>query len=301
MNVFIVKEGYVPKAIGFELDTAPEYVMKLDPAAVAKGVVVDEDGYPVVGVRIEAIPLERHEMGKPNTDFQLTRVETDSEGRWSCHHIPRDYSEANFKLTCDGYAVTQVSLPMNGPESQNARFVIKRGHVVYGQVFDEVGSLVFGATVTEVHNFGHRKLRIETDANGEFLMAGLSGDEERKALLRVEVFGKASHLQTVQLHDRTNIVRIVLGQGNVFRGQVIDEGGRPISGAVVQTDFDFARQIEKRFEWRTEADANGQFEWNSAPEEPVCYWIEANGYEVIRGLRKPADGTLHRIELKARR
>jgi len=45
MNVFVVAEGHVPKAVGFRDGAAPaEYTMKLDPAMTASGFVVDQAG-----------------------------------------------------------------------------------------------------------------------------------------------------------------------------------------------------------------------------------------------------------------
>jgi hypothetical protein len=58
-------------------------------------------------------------------------------------------------------------------------------------------------------------------------------------------------------------------------------------------------QIGKRFEWTAQTDVNGRFEWDSAPAQQLCYWFEAAGYEVIRGLSLPADGSDHEIVLKS--
>src|SRR5437870_6368643 len=73
--------------------------------------------------------------------------------------------------------------------------------------------------------------------------------------------------------------------------------GDPISEASVRTDYNFEKQIETRFEGQTHTDAEGRFEWDSAPADEICFWFEADGYEVIRGRPMLADGSYHEIKL----
>jgi hypothetical protein len=63
---------------------------------------------------------------------------------------------------------------------------------------------------------------------------------------------------------------------------------------VVRTDTD-NRGI-RQFEWRTQTDAEGRFEWRSAPADPVLYWFEAETvHEVLRDIPLRADGTGYRV------
>jgi RNA polymerase sigma factor (sigma-70 family) len=299
-NVFASVEGYVPIAIGFGENAPDEYLLKLEPAAAARGVVVDEQGMRVEGVRLEALRSEDYKDGSPNTDFQTTRVETDGNGRWVYHYIPKSYNEVGFILTGEGYAVTSASVTMNEPESQNVRLVIKRGFAVVGRVTDAQGAPVFEASVKELHNFGHRKRSTVTDGNGEFALLGLSTNFDSRIHIGIQARGMAAQSQWIELREPTNAVQIVLAKGNVFRGRVMDEMGNPIPKVAVRTDYDFKNQIQTRFEWRTETDASGWFEWDSAPAEVICYWFEADGHEVIRGQPRPADGVEHQIILKSK-
>ena len=50
-------------------------------------------------------------------------------------------------------------------------------------------------------------------------------------------------------------------------------------------------------QWRTRTDAEGRFEWDSAPAEPVLFWFEANGYNWLRDVPLVGDGSVHEIEL----
>lgn len=185
---------------------------------------------------------------------------------------------------------------------------------------DAEGRPVIGATVKELHNYASRKLSAKTDANGYFALSGVGVpvrktvnlDEPTKPVVSfakqdmrmdivVELKGMASQRQTVQLIEPTNRVDFVLAAATVFRGRVVDEAGNPIPGAVVRTDFDFKNQIATRFEWLNHTDAEGRFEWDSAPAEPVCFWFEADDYEIIRGMPIPNDGSDHEIRLTPKR
>ena len=98
------------------------------------------------------------------------------------------------------------------------------------------------------------------------------------------------------LSAATNVADFVLATGNIFRGEVVDEGGNPISNAVVQTDY--GSDGRRSFDWTARTDANGWFEWDSAPEGKIIYWFAADGFDQIRGLKLAADGSEHRIALK---
>jgi hypothetical protein len=287
--------GFVPKAIGFGGNAPEEYILKAEPAAVAAGVVVDEQGHPVPGVKLQARRSENYADDKPNTDFQTVRVESDANGRWFYPYIPKSYEAADFNLTCDGYAVTRASVPMGKAESTNATLVIQRGFVVAGRVTDAQGVAIPGATVREFHNYGQRKVTSVTDGNGEFVLLGISVLIGSEAEIVVESRGMTPQLRKVELLQPTNVVSFVLATGNFFRGRVVDEFGQSLAGVACRTDSD--NQGRRPFEWFTHTDASGRFEWDSAPGDPVLFWFEFEGYEVIRDRLLKPDGSDHEIKL----
>jgi RNA polymerase sigma factor (sigma-70 family) len=295
MNVFVSIPGYVPVAIGFGKNAPSEYVLKVDPAALVAGVVVDEEGQPVSGVRPQASRNGDYKNGKPNTDFQTTKVETDAAGRFQYPYLPWSYDEARFALTGDGYAVTHAVVPMGKPESLNAILVIKRGFAVTGRVNDNQGIPVFSASVKEFHNYGHRKLATETDWNGEFLLLGISGEYDPTVEITVEAKGMTPQLHKIELLQATNVANFSLTNATPFRGRVMDQFGQPLTGVACRTDSD--NQGRQPFRWFTHTDAEGRFEWDSAPAEPTLFWFELAGYEVIRDRLLTADGSDHEITL----
>ena len=75
----------------------------------------------------------------------------------------------------------------------------------------------------------------------------------------------------------------------------MDQAGSPIPNATIRTDCGSYGLDD--YEWPTQADAEGRFEWDSAPPEPVLFWFEADGFTVIRDLSIVPDGSGHEIKL----
>lgn len=326
-NIFVVAEGHVPKVVSFRGGFRPaEYTLKLDPAVTAGGMVVDELGLPVGGVKIWIRSPGNKPNQAENVDFQTCPVTSRDDGSWTCSYIPKDYTnEIGFILKKSGYAVTIPWGSVDQTGLTNLVLVIKRGFTVTGQITDSQGQPIANAHVKALSKVSGQEQSTTSDGNGVFLLTGITGDSTNEffdwpkletndngeiilkelswqgplhAELAVQAEGFAAQTRTVELAERTNIANFALSPGNIFRGRVVDETGNPIPNAIIQTDYDFKNQIGKQFAWMTYTDGNGRFEWDSAPTGEVCYWFEADGYQWIRGLPLAADGSEHEITLK---
>jgi protocatechuate 3,4-dioxygenase beta subunit len=322
MNVFAVAQGHVPKSVNFQSGEIPtEYTMKLDPAMTASGWVVDEQGAPVPGVKI-MIQTPGNKPGQAeNIDFQTCPVTNRDDGSWSCSYVPRDYTdEIRFILKKRGYAVTLPVVPVSKVGLINLVLVISRGFTVTGHVMDPQNRPIADAHIKTLggdsdqrqsaitDEYGVFSLEgvvdggflesplLETNENGVVLIRGLRGIGPFQVDLAVQAEGFAPITNKIELHDVTNTADFTLSQGKLFRGRVIDEAGNPIANAFVQTDWN--NQGERAFDWQTRTDADGRFEWDSAPEEPALFWFEADGYEWQRDVLLAADGNDHEIKLK---
>jgi len=327
-NVFVTAEGHVPKAVGFHAGSVPAgYTIRLDPAMTVGGVIVDEEGLPVAAVQIKVQSPGDVPGQMENVDFQTCPVTNRADGSWSCSYIPKDYTnEIRFILKKPGYSVTFPVVPVGKVDLKNLVLVLNRGFTVTGRVTDLQGHPIAKARIRTIDGDTSKRQSTRTDENGVYTLDGVPGDAETYqsppletndnggAIIRglatkdrmhvnlsVQADGLSSQSSIVDLTALTNVANFTLSSGNVFRGRVVDEAGNPISNAVVQTDYDFNNQVEKRFDWTSHADANGRFEWDSAPAENVCYWFEADGYKVIRGQPLAADGSDHVITLKKHR
>jgi RNA polymerase sigma factor (sigma-70 family) len=326
-NVFVTADGHVPKVVGFHSGAVPaDYTIRLDPAMTVGGMVVDEQGLPVAGVKI----LVQAPGNKPgqieNVDFQTCPITNREDGSWSCSYVPRDYTnEIRFILEKPGYAATCPVVPVAQVDLRNLVLVISRGFAITGRVTDAQGQPVVAGDINTLNGDHNTRQSGKTDEQGYFILLGVAGETAPgvlsqvpplatneagavsirgivgqgvlRAELSVQAKGFASQTKQVELLDATNVANFSLSQGKSFRGQVVDEAGNPISNAVVRTDYDFQNQVEPPFEWKTHTDVNGRFEWDSAPAQEICYWFEAEGYKRLRGLRFSADGTEHEITL----
>lgn len=349
MNVFVIAEDHVPKAVNF-LDKMPEdYTIKLDAAVKANGWVVDEQGAPVAGVLVTvrspgikpdtssllmlhngAVTVKSQGIEqdhRESVDFQLCRVTNQDDGTWNFNYLPKEMDEVRFILKKPGYVTTDAAVPVAKTGLEKLVLVIDRGFVVTGRIVDAQGRSISGVRIKTVNVDSALRQAVNSDENGVFTIAGVAGDPKKGAYymtpdvktnesgrfvvtglagtgpMQVELVaqaaGFAGQAREVELREATNVVHFTLLPGNIFHGIVVDEAGNPIGNAIVQTDFDFKNQIDRRFEWTAHTDVNGSFEWNSAPEEEICYWFEAEGYEPVRGMSLSADGSNHKITLKA--
>jgi RNA polymerase sigma factor (sigma-70 family) len=329
-NVFVVAAGHVPKAVHFD-DTMPvDYTMKLDPAMTAGGWVVDEQGVPVSDVKIMIqnpgiVMIENGGLkarDAENVDFQFCPVTNHDDGSWSCSYLPRDYTnEIRFILKKRGYAAALPVVPLNKVDLTNLVLVIERGMTVAGHITDLQNRPIAKASIKIVDGDPSQRQSAKTDKNGAFQLAGVRGDFESltsppvetnaagQSVIRGLVGEGAPHLElavqangfapqtnTIKLDDETNLADCTLSPGKLFRGRVMDEAGNPISNAIAQTDWD--DQGLRTFDWTTRTDSTGHFEWDSAPEGPVLFWFEAEGYQVQRDVSLQADGSDHEITLK---
>jgi RNA polymerase sigma factor (sigma-70 family) len=299
MNIFVAAEGHVPKCLTWDETTDANYTIRLDPALSVAGTVVDEQGQPVAGVKISVASPGVQPGQRESVAFNggNSDVVTDASGRWVCPYVPREYETVTLILTCDGYAVTHASVPVGKPESANATLVIKRGFTVTGRVLDPEGHPVAEAKVRELHNFGRRKQSTRTAGDGTFTLQGVWAPDpaEPKMNLIVQANGFAPQIQTVKCVEPTNIANFTLSKASIFRGRVVDEAGTPIPNATVRTDAG-SDGLDK-YQWLTHTDAEGRFEWDSAPPNSVLFWFEAQGFNWIRSRPLRPDGSEHEIKL----
>jgi protocatechuate 3,4-dioxygenase beta subunit len=227
----------------------------LMPAAVVEGAVVDEEGRPVAGANLLALPKtvgRQTEMLSESS--RLAR--SDAQGRFRL----RLASRVPYEITAEheGYAPASARVPSLDPRSaaKDLRIVLERGRTAFGRVVDTRERPVAGAWVSlrraagandgfeivigsEDGGPGHEGT---TDKEGRFeigrLPAGrfdLEAQAEGFAPLvvpGVAVEGKAG--------ARVDLGTVVLPPGMTVEGTVVDPQGRPLEGAhvaVQPTDF----------------------------------------------------------------
>ncbi|HYG35099.1 MAG TPA: carboxypeptidase regulatory-like domain-containing protein, partial [Clostridia bacterium] len=298
MNVFVTADGHVPMVTRWRnpTDFSQNYTMKLERGTTIAGIVVDEDGQPVPGVKVvfpgPGIDLAKRENITFGPD---TGTQTDTAGRWSCTMIPKEFEGFSIVLEHPNFAVTRAAVAVNKPESTNLVLTIRHGVTVAGLVTDLQGQPIGGASVRQVHSSDEPKRSTQTDLSGQFALEHMNSGE---LMLAVQAQGFAPEVMTTNVSSSAIEMRVLLGPGQVLRGRVIDSQGKPVCNAEVRTDWDF--QGQRNIEWSTKTDQEGRFSWDSAPVEPLFYWFEAEEFSSERGLQLQADGSEHEIKLLRR-
>ena len=294
LRIYVSAEKHVPKVLSWsEAIPSGSYTMRLERGTAIAGKVVDESQQPIAGVKIEFQSMDYDTQKTENTAFGSdSSAMTDADGYWTCDKIPRNTTKQSLTLTHRDFATISTQAKTTGGDATNNVTMMHSGGTVSGTVTDSQGKPVQSAAVREVHSQARPKGSTKTDAQGHYVLHHLPFGE---ANIVVQAKELAPQLATVQATNAPAELNFQLTPGKIFRGHVTDEKGVAITNALVQTDWD--NQGLRKVEWSTRTDAEGRFEWNGAPEEPLLYWIEAPGYSWIRMTAFKADGTDHHITL----
>ncbi len=198
--------------------TAPvgELVLKLPVVARVTGRVVDPAGVPVT-----------------TFDANGERVKSDT-GRFD---VPAP--NKSLDVWVEGYAVTFIS-PAEGDVGD---VVVKKDPTVDGEVVDQEGKPVSGATVMGTVDLS----ATTTDASGRFKVT-LSTEEPQEL---VATRGAMSGRTQLRLGA---VAHIVMERGTTLSGKVVDPSGKPVPTRVTATNRVTTRPME------IDTDENGRFE-----------------------------------------
>lgn len=199
--------------------------------------------------------------------------------------MPEDLSNVRFYVTHPDFLPAghrgssgKEHLPLTGqPPSAlrdgTALLVLKNGPRIHGKVMDPAGNPVAGARLSARH--GNTETFTLTD--GTFTLKRLTGSY---VLVTIEAEGYAPSQEAMAI-DPVKTHEFTLRPPALFRGRVQRGDGTPFAGAEVAV-HQWRNAHALRF--RTRTDDNGNFQWNSAPEEPFSLVIrDEEGSEVLTG------------------
>jgi hypothetical protein len=296
-----------------------EYTVKLERGHTVGGLVVDERGKPVAGVRVEVFgsgyrgysvgttynnKLPVRTASPVSQEFSVISLGTnapvtDKQGRWSVSHFPTDATTATFGLARpDGSRLEVIThLSLTGEISPNlisydvlrsrsAVLVLPDGLTVRGVVTDEAGKPLAGVSVVEGGGQGNirRQAEVKTGRTGRF---EFTHRQPREISLTVVADGFATTTKLVEVKAGMGEVKLVLPKARPLRLRVLDEAGAPLAGVGIKP-LDY-RNDGKVLEWSGRTDREGRVVWPNAPLEAVGY-----GIQISKGFRRfsasPAGG-----------
>jgi beta-lactamase regulating signal transducer with metallopeptidase domain len=294
LNIELRKNGYVPlrRYWGDSEDSMPvvdDLTMKLRRGTTMGGIVVYAQDQPVEGVTVVMTvnkygPDQRPQNPTGHEIYYEVPSRTGPDGRWRTDSVPPGAELVHLQLihpdfVSDG-STTRGARPrlpkVAALRNQTDRQVLTKGVKISGRVLDDKGTPIAGARVVESTQ-GLTFLRYVrnaiTDAEGRFYFhVGRGGPVS----LTVQVKGYEPKTRVVLPDPDTPPVEFRLPPGKKLRARVVDPKGKPIAAACVIIPSH--RGVHKGIFFREWTDAQGHFEWESAPAEPVGYAIGADGY-----------------------
>ncbi len=291
-NIEVRKDGYVPLRYGWGFEGGPkapgELTLKLRRGITMGGIVVAAADRPVEGVTV-VMTVTRYGPAKrsPNPTGLETYYEVPSrtgpDGRWRTDSVPPGAETVHLQLihpdyVCDGCTTLGSSGRMAKVASlrdQSDRQVLLKGMRIDGRVLDVRGRPIAGARIadsTRGLTFLEYVWRADTDAEGRFHIHLPRG---KSVKLTVQVHGYEPATQQVAADPDRPSIEFRLPPGQRLRGRIVDPRGHPIAGAQVVIPSIVAH---KGIYFNQRTDAQGRFEWDSAPAEPVSFRIAAEGY-----------------------
>ncbi len=297
--VVIRKAGFVPKFVSWSAargdlleDLPATYTTTSERGIVAAGLVTDEKGVPLPNVLVKVegsrpdvfivSPVEREGSAINHTEV------TDSEGRWTCDHLPPQLDSIRFTFSHPEYLGETVGCAKlgstTGPSQRHfaesdllegtAVLSLQPGLVVAGSVRNPQEQPVVGAKVIANHRWWDVSSSRTTDASGQFLFKNIAPGD---LVLTAQAEGYLDADAAVELTKPPGTVRFVLAPAATLRGRVLDARRNPIVGARVFSERGEEHGLSQNWSTRTEAD--GRFRWLSAPPSLVNCRFSAAGYK----------------------
>lgn len=310
-NIDVWAEGYVQQRHFFAQNDArfpkipSQVTIDLLPGEqTLGGRVVDEQGRPIVGARVDIWGYLGEKKQKEEGAY-MVEATTDDQGRWRCRCFRAMQFAHLYLRHPDFLADNEIHPRRHGrPRPTDAAHaeekpmetlrdfsdvqVMTRGVEVAGEVRDERGRPIPGAEVgwfgADQHDTFHHDIpTTAADAAGRFRFPHVRAG---RVVLQVMAKGHAPELKPVEAKAGAGPVAVTLGAARTLEGRVVDSRGEPIPDAFIAIDA-----------WRTyrslgvflKSDADGTFRWEGAPPDSVLINASRPGFASVTPMRASPD------------
>jgi beta-lactamase regulating signal transducer with metallopeptidase domain/thiol-disulfide isomerase/thioredoxin len=330
LRLWVRKDAYVPMfAIWWpktdpELAAMPEeFTYHLQNGTILGGIVKNDEGKPIKGVKIEA----RYDgkgtrtgvSGRDVFDAWLSSddrdVITDSEGRWKLDNVPPgDDVDVLIKLSHPDYIndrdwgqlQKEQHVTTKALRAQTAVIAMHRGTNVVGTITDPDGKPVKDAVVIRGDRpyWEDGSQEVRTNELGGYRFPPLPPGPTH---LTVVAQGWMPKRTKVEIVSNLSPVNFVLKQGKKLRIRFVDKSGAAVSrvgvslskwhGAESLYNIRHPNVLDTKIP--VIADAQGIYEWTWAPDSPVEFAFSREGF-AERKASITADNSEHVVTMLAR-
>jgi beta-lactamase regulating signal transducer with metallopeptidase domain/uncharacterized GH25 family protein len=285
-----------------------QFSVRLKKGKTIGGVVHDEHGKPVEGVKVEfSFPYGPDGMRVDDGTGCAARGTTDAEGRWTCGYVPLSlFGTKQFTLNHSNHKTCQYSIPLSEllPEENGAHnrvMLIRKGTAVSGAVRDEEGRPIADAEVYVefVHMSGTEKdclRQTKTDQDGEYRVDNCPIGP---VMVAVESPGYATQAQSCEITEKPEPVDIAMKSQRPLTLRVLDQQGQPIEDASFYVrSWQGCRWINRKLLSRdSRTGVDGRFTWNSAPRDEMQIETTAPEYMSSKAASVKSTGQEHVFKL----
>jgi hypothetical protein len=289
VELFVRHPGYAAQAVAWkEGQGIPDQLTIRMPKGVRfGGIVHDEQGKPIAGVKVHGIMTVDKKHGYPTDGTVVTFLDgelatTDEQGRWECSLAPEGDVEFQLRFNHPKF-VDQGGYHSRGGNWDELKgmenvVVLEQGLTVSGTILDPEGHPAFRARVDiiSIVDGSHRGSQNFADGEGRFETLPVPAG---KATLSVIAPGLAPLRMEIDSSKQNEPLALQLEKGQPIQIKVVNRAGEPLAKArVLITDWHYpGNQLEMDDHYF--ADEQGMWRWENAPNEELTYQISAAGYK----------------------
>ncbi len=274
------RTGFVAASVNaVEIPQAGPIEVVLDPASTVSGRVLDPEGEPIIGARVNMTRTRTMEMGGSMMQMMMMMDTTsDSEGQF----LFEDQEPGSISLSASSSGFQEARLDnLEIPKGENLEEIelpLEKGAVVFGNVFAPDGRPAIGASV-----------RLVTERKGPMIPDGSpsdgSGFYRVEGVAPGEVSIEATHpdyprtVRDIEARAGANELDLHFSGGHEVSGTVVDETGNPVPQAQVRLDA--AGRFFGGPESRSSSD--GTFTMPGVQDGDYRLWVDAEGFASFAG------------------
>ena len=247
------------------------------------GMVTDPSGQPISHAQVGLVGIVRDEVGQ-FIEVGYGSATTDVGGKWACDQVPAGFDALVLRLTHLEFRPAEYDVPSEdptnaGPISKADLRAIKSimtmppGIRIAGVVLGTRQQPIAGAKILLLDDMTppHAE-RAVTDELGRFKLIVL---RLANFHLSVQAPGYAPGYARFAAVPGLEPFMFILAKGGFIKGRVREKDGQPVEGARVSVEKWHELPL---LEWQSVTDAQGGFEWDSAPEGLINLTVTKDDY-----------------------
>lgn len=229
LHLLVRADGYIATAVrSVRPPVRGPLLVRLEPAAVLRGRLLDEAGEAVSGARVNLTwqeILADDPRERPVGEAIERSAVSNGEGRFEIAEVPA--GEVSLDVRAHGFIPIEgfeAAVPMPDP-ARELVVRLRRGARLEGRVTTTAAAPVAGVRILAGSGSA------STDAEGVYAIDGVAPGQQE-----IQVFHPhyRRRVRSLRIEEGTNRFDVELEEGFKVAGRVVDQDGRPVGGAQVR-------------------------------------------------------------------